>query len=74
MTALACVALWVSGAGSPQLVGDSCARSRNRRCCPCENCCNCSSETEQHTAVTHSRIDRAAQLQATTTLHTVKSP
>lgn len=74
MTALACVTLLVSGAGSPQLVGDSCTRSRNRRCCSCENCCNCSSETARHTAVKPSCMDQAVQLSPATTLHSVKSP
>lgn len=74
MTALACAHLLVSGAGSPQLIGDSCARSRKRQCCPCENCCNCSSETVLHTPVRPSSLDQAAQSQPTTTLQAVKSP
>lgn len=74
MTALACVTLLVSGAGSPWLDGDNCARLRNRRCCPCENYCRCSSETVQYTAVTPSRMDQAGQLPSSATLRSVKSP
>ncbi len=74
MTALACVTLLVSGAGSPQLAGDRCARSRNRRCGPCENYCNCSSETVQYTEVRPSSMDQAVPLSPATTLHSVKSP
>lgn len=74
MTALACKNLLESGAGSSRLAGDSCARLRNQWCCPCENCCSCPSETVQHTAVTPSRMDQAAQLPPTTTLRSFKSP
>lgn len=74
MNALACETLLVSGAGSPQLVRDSCARARNSRCCTCENCCSCSSETEQHTAVRPTSLDQAVRLSPTRALNSVKSP
>ena len=74
MTALACVTLLVSGAGSPGLAEVSYARLGNLPCRYCGNCCSCSSDPAQHTALTPLRMDQAAQLPHPTTLRTVKSP
>jgi len=74
MTALACASLLVSGAGSPRLAGNSCARIGNPPCWTRKNCCSCSSETARHSAVTTPLRDQAAQMPLPATLRTVKSP